>query len=99
MLNLMKILINGIPQNCINGYKCELIENINFITMKWNKKLTDCYNMFASLNNIIDFDFSNLDTSCVTFMFGMFQSLNNIKVLDLSNFNTSSVKDMQSMFR
>ena len=92
------ILINGILQNYTGYYVYNLIENINIISIRWDNKLTSCNYMFHSLNNIIEFDFSNFDTSEVTDMDGMFENLNSLKILDLSNFNTSSVKNIDCMF-
>ena len=92
------ILINGILQNYVDFYVDNLTQKINIITMRWFIKLKSCINMFSGLKNIMDFDFSNFDTSQVTEMGGMFQNLELLKTLDLSNFNTAIVKDMHQMF-
>ena len=47
--------------------------------MIWEHKLTNCYKMFYQLNNIIDFNFSNFDTSYVKGMGAMFYKLNLLK--------------------
>ena len=93
-----EILINGILQNYSDYYVYNLAQNINIITMRWDNKLTSCYNMFYNLNNIIDFNFSNFDTSEVKNMCCMFEKVKSLKSLDLSSFNTSSVENMEFMF-
>ena len=93
-----KIFVNGILQNYTDYYVYNLTKNINIITMRWDSKLTMCFDMFYNLANITYFNFSNFDTSEVTYMNGMFFGLNSLKTLDLSNFNTSSVMHMNHMF-
>ena len=93
-----QILINGILQNYTGYFVYNLTKNINIISMRRINKLTSCEFMFRNLNNIIDFDFSNFDTSEVENMAGMFFNLNSLKILDLSKFNTSSVIYMDHMF-
>ena len=68
----------------------------NNITFRWNYSLTNCNCMFAYLN-IIEIDFSNFDTSKVTFMGCMFHSTT-ITSLDLNHFDTSLVTNMIGMF-
>ena len=51
------------------------------------------------INNILEIDFSNFDTSKVTDMYGMFSSMSNLTTLNLSNFDTSKVTNMASMFQ
>ena len=93
-----KILINGIPQDYTDFYVYDLVNDLNIITLRWDNKLTVCAIMFYELDNIIDINFSNFDTSEVEDMDYMFFNLNSIKTLDLSNFNTSSVNSMELMF-
>ena len=50
------------------------------------------------IENIIDIDTTNFDTSNVTDMLGMFAGMSNLTSLDLSNFNTENVETMQEMF-
>ena len=93
-----KILINGILQNYSDYYVYNLTQNINVITIRWEKKLTSCFWMFSDLKNITHIDFSNFDVSEVFDMTRMFYNLYLLKELDLSSFNTSSLYYMQSMF-
>ena len=77
-----EILINGILQTYADYYVYNLTQKVNIITMRWDSKLTSCCNMFYNLNNIIDFNFSNFDTSIVENMSYMFQNVSSLKILD-----------------
>ena len=64
---------------------------------------TDSSKMFyrkyiSQIENILEIDLSNFDTSKVTDMAYMFAGISNLTSLDLSNFDTSKVTDMQWMF-
>ena len=65
---------------------------------------TDSSEMFFSsrhnhkIENILELDLSNFDTSQVTNMKLMFEYMFNITTLNLSNFDTSKVTDMNHMF-
>ena len=50
------------------------------------------------IENILEIDLSNFDTSKVTDMGWMFHGMSNLTTLDLSNFDTSKVTDMGYMF-
>ena len=43
-----------------------LTNDENYITMKWNYKVTDCMRMFDGLLNVIEIDLTNFDLSEVT---------------------------------
>ena len=60
-----QILVNGVPQNSIQRYVNNLVNQTNIITMRWNYQLTDCHSLLAELTNIISIDLSNFDTSKV----------------------------------
>ena len=53
---------------------------------------------FDGLENILEIDLSNFDTSKVTNMSFMFSSMSHLTTLDLSNFDTSQVTNMNNMF-
>ena len=64
---------------------------------------TDSSKMFyrkyiSQIENILEIDLSNFDTSKVTDMAYMFAGMSNLTSLDLSNFDTSNVTDMHYMF-
>ena len=71
----------------------------NYITMKWNYKLTDCLRMFYGLSNIIEIDLTNLDLSQVTVMNSMFKDCNNLEYIKFNNSkNILIVSDISNMF-
>ena len=92
-----KIYINGILKSNNNKYAYDLDNDINKIIIRWDKTIKNCNNMFSYLQNIENIDFSNFDTSQVTFMACMFQQ-SSFSSLDLSHFETSKVQDMGHMF-
>ena len=53
---------------------------------------------FDGLENILEIDLSNFDTSKVTNMSFMFSGMSHLTTLDLSNFDTSQVTNMNNMF-
>ena len=52
----------------------------------------------SRIDNILDLDLSNFDTSNVTDMNSMFAGLPNLTTLNLSSFDTSNVTNMKAMF-
>ena len=66
---------------------------------------TDSRSMFypgtsgQKIENILELDLSNFDTSKVTNMSGMFSNMSNLTSLNLSNFDTSQVTNMSWMFK
>ena len=50
------------------------------------------------IENILELDLSNFDTSKVTDMSAMFVFMHNLTTINLSNFDTSKVTDMSGMF-
>ena len=62
------------------------------------KTNTNCKCMFQNLENCIEMDLSNLDTSIATNMSFLFSGCNALTKLDVTSFNTSNVTDMNSMF-
>ena len=70
----------------------------NIITLKWNNQLESCNSMFMGLDNIIEVDLSNFDSSKVTDMNKMFYNCTNIQIIKMNNIDTSSVTDMSFMF-
>ena len=53
---------------------------------------------FDGLENILEIDLSNFDTSKVTNMSFIFSGMSHLTTLDLSNFDTSQVTNMNNMF-
>ena len=64
-----EVYINGTLANFIGGRpKINLQGELNIITLKWNKKITNCEEMFRSRTNIIEIDLSKFDSSLVSDM-------------------------------
>ena len=92
-----RIVINNETKN-FTGIFVNLTQEINFIKLQWDNPPTNCRLMFDRVYSVINFDFSNFDTSHVTDMRCMFCDSNIITSLDITNFNTSLVTNMRSMF-
>ena len=63
-----------------------------------SSKMFNRESLEQKIENILELDLSNFDTSNVTDMSYMFYGMSNLTTLDLSNFDTSKVTDMHSMF-
>ena len=98
---LVNIIFNGfyqLPDRIYNS-RNELITERQYqitidnleetIIMEWDNKLTSLYKMFLQLENIIEIDFSQFDSSIVTEMSQMFEGCSNVKKIDFTNFQTS----------
>ena len=59
-----KVYINGELQNIVN-YSYNFNQTYNFVELIWNNSINNCYYMFVDCPDIIEFDFSNFDTSQV----------------------------------
>ena len=99
------IYLNDATENLINGAgDCKTINiasgesNINKVKLVWNSQLTSLHSMFSFMNNIIEVDLSNLDSSLVVDTADMFFNSSSIKIINLLNLNTASVVDMEAMF-
>ena len=94
-----QIIINDIIQESTGtNIASNLGSGINNIKIIWNTDLTSCSSMFNGLENIVEIDLSNFDSSQVIKMDGMFSGCKKITSIDLTNFKTSSCTNMNSMF-
>ena len=76
-----------------------LTNDENYITMKWNYKVTDCMRMFDGLLNVIEIDLTNFDLSEVTVMNLMFRNCHNLEYIKFNNTKSEMiVTDMSNMF-
>ena len=96
-LNPSGVIINGVV-NYTCKKNCYLDNDFNNITIKFNTSINSCEKMFSELENIIEIDLSNLDTSNVTNMASMFFKCTNLKKIKFGNINTSNVKNMNGTF-
>ena len=92
-----EIYINGIKQDVIT-YFYDFTEVNNDVELIWNNTITSCKNMFRVCYDIVEFDFSQFDTSQVTEMDNMFRKCISLISLNLTTFDTSRVKKMNGMF-
>ena len=93
-----EIIINGEVVSIAESYIYNLTNEINNVTIKFDRDITSCSVMFNGLKNIIKIDLSNFDTSKVTEMKAMFRECTSLETVDLTNFDTSSVIDFSCMF-
>ena len=70
----------------------------NNITLVWTNPIGHTHCMFDGCKDIIDFDFSNLDSSKITHMGAMFRGCISLKSLNLSYFNTPLLTQTSNMF-
>ena len=93
-----EVIVNGISKGNTCKQTCILDENINNVTIKFDKQIKSCRNMFYNLEKIIEIDLSNFDASEVNNMKGMFGECKNLEKINFGNINTSSVKKMDGLF-
>ena len=93
-----KIIINGIEKNSFT-YSQYLNQTDNLVELIWNSKIKDSYKMFYGCSDIYEIDFSNFDTSEITYMNCMFCDCTSLTSLNLSNFDTSKVTCVEYMFQ
>ena len=92
-----EVYINGELQNEVK-YSYNFNQTDNFVDLIWNNNINSSYYMFWGCSNIIEFDFSNFDTSKISSMNSMFSGCSLLTSLNLSNFNTLSTQIMSNMF-
>ena len=94
-----RVYINGIESTI------DKIGIINFnntgiynVSIEYDNKLVVIDKMFMDMENLLEVDFSNFDSSSVTSMKAMFLNCKNLKYINFKEFDTSSVNNMTSMF-
>ena len=88
------VIVNGVRNDsCKKNYTFE--NDLNNVTIIFDRLINTCENMFKRLKNLIEIDLSNLDTSKVT---NMFDQCINLEKINFGNINTSLVIDMQYLF-
>ena len=91
-----EIFVNG-EKKAEDSRTCELEGETSNITLKFNTQLLSCGDMFNSLQNLIEIDFSDFDSSQVTSMKSMFWGCPNLEKVHFGNINTSSLKEIEKM--
>ena len=92
-----EVIVNGVSNNSCKK-RCNFGYELNNLTIKFDSLIESCEFMFNGLNNIIEIDLSNLDTSKVNNMYNMFSDCINLEKIIFGNINTSSVKNMSKLF-
>ena len=92
-----QVLVDGMLDNSCK-WACDLKNEINNITLIFDKEINSCKNMFKGLTNLLSINLSNFDSSRVTNMNSMFFGCTNLKKIIFGNIVTSSVQDMTSLF-
>ena len=92
------IIINNVSQTDKTKIKFDLNNEINYVTIVFNSKIDNMYQMFLGLSNITYIDFSNFDSSGIRLMGDLFYDCRSLISLNLTNFNTSLVTDMSNVF-
>ena len=71
----------------------------NMVILKWNNRVISCVFMFYGCDKITEIDFSQFDSSSVSFkMNNMFYGCTSLSSVNFGNFDTSRVTDMGSLF-
>ena len=96
-LDPSEIIINGIVNTSCKKY-CYLENDLNYITIRFPILIESGENMFNGLDNIIEIDISNLNTSKIINMESMFNQCSNLEKINLGNINTSLVENMNNLF-
>ena len=84
-------------EDCIKF--CELYNDINEVTHKFDEDIVSCENMLNGLSNIIQIDLSNFDASKVTNMSYMFNDCQNLQKINFGEINTQLLNIWKVYFR
>jgi len=96
-LDPSEVIVNGVTKpSCKKS--CSVEEDLNYVTIKFNRLLTSCKSMFEGISNIIEIDLSNLDTSKVTNMEKMFSQCIDLKTINFGDINTTLAESMHELF-
>ena len=90
---------NGAEENYSDEVTYDLNEEENTVEFIWENDVENCGCLFSGCESITEIDFSNFDTSKVTYMEHMFTLCTNLNSLNLLNFNTAKVTNMRELFR
>ena len=94
---ILSITIDEEPINITSRYYFNESKNYT-VKITFNGSLTSMESFFKAMIELIEINFTYIDTSNVTTMKNMFTDCTSIKYLNLNNFNTSQVTDMSYMF-
>ena len=92
-----EVIINNVTKESCKR-NCIFTKDINNVVIKFCDQIDSCENMFNGLDNIIDIDLSNFDTSKVTNMYAMFNGSTYLEKINFGKIDTSLVKTMEKLF-
>ena len=96
-LDPSEVFVNGeLNSSCKKS--CYFENGINNVTIKFDRKIESCYQMFESITSIKEIDLSQLDFSLVKNMELMFHNCYNIEKINFGKINTSLVDNMSGLF-
>ena len=96
-LDPSEVFINGeLNSSCKKS--CYFENDISKVTIKFDRKIESCYQMFESITSIKEIDLSQLDFSLVKNMELMFHNCYNIEKINFGKINTSLVDNMSGLF-
>ena len=93
-----EVYVNGNRDDSCNK-ECTLSGDRINISLRFENKISTCELMFRDLDNIIEVDLSDFDTSEVTSMRQMFSYCTKLEKINFGNINTSSVENMDYLFQ
>ena len=94
-----QIYANGVITSINGENEIQSLQNgENVIKMIWNSQIENCETMFMDLDNIIEIDLSNFDSSNVSSMTKMFSGCESLLSINFSGINTKKVRTMNFMF-
>ena len=94
-----RIYLNGNSTALVGAKEIHNLElETNIIRMEWDSSFSNFTALFYGLNNILEIDFSNFNSSQVENMADMFYGCSSLTSINFNNFNTKSVTSMSQMF-
>ena len=78
--------------------RCQFVNNLNIVTIKFDTQIQSYSNMFDGIINIAEIDLSNFDSSNVMSMHSMFTYCANLKKITFGNINTCLVQNIEKLF-
>ena len=91
------IYINNVLQNT-RTYSYDFTEEENDVKLVWENSINNGFCMFRCCTDITEIDFTNFDSSEITWMDSMFYGCTSLTSINFSNFDASFVVSMEHLF-
>ena len=95
--NPSEIIVNE-ESKCWREKYCNLENEFNNVTIKFDTQISSCARMFYQLTNVLEIDLSKFDISKVSNMEMMFSGCLDLERIIFGNINTSLVQNMYPLF-